>query len=284
MTRFELKSRPYDLAALQRQIAKETDAEKWCTEPGVYHVDGRPAIIYGRLPTHSSDRTLWAVSSIPFTQEKRTVAGGNIKSGVRIATSKKDGLGKSCIFGFRPPIAYNPFGAIPGPTALTKSYPAQYEELCRLGRSLQEEYRAGAPGEFARHEAMLRDVIPEYIIPGTIFTSGIVNQNNALKYHFDKGNFEGVMSCMAVFRSLTGGGHLVIPELGAGFTLDDHSYLLFDGQRYLHGVTPIHRMNKRSYRYSVVFYSLRAMARCETQEKELRAARLKRVEIERRRI
>ncbi len=283
MMRFDLSRREYDRAALERRAAQDSDVTQWCLEPGVYHVDGAPAIIYG-LFTKRYDRMLWATSRLPFFQEKRTVAGGNIKSGVRISTSKKDGLGKSTIFGFRPPIAYTPSGMLPGPCALQRSHPAEHGIICDFGELMTELYREFAPECAARHSKLLEDVLPEYVIPGTVFTSGIVNQHNALKYHFDKGNFEGVMSCMAVFRQMTSGGSLVIPELGAGFPLEDHSFLLVDGQRYMHGVTPIKRMNRTAYRYSVVYYALRAMARCETAGAELERVRRKRVDIERRRL
>lgn len=156
--------------------------------------------------------------------------------------------------------------------------------MCDFGRKMTGIYRAMAPERSARHAKLLEEVLPDYVIPGTLFTSGIVNRNNPLNYHFDKGNFDGVMSCMAVFRRLIKGGDLVVPELGVGFRLEDHTYLLFDGQRYLHGVTPIRRMNSTSYRYSVVYYSLRSMARCESPEAEMKKARKKRVGIERRRV
>jgi hypothetical protein len=282
MTRFELSSRPYD-KGMERRAASEQDAERWYDEPGVYCVNGEPAIIYGRLPG-PQERLLWAVKSLHFNQEKRTVSGGKINSGVRIAYSKKDGLGKSRIFGFRPPIHYNPIGAVPGPTSLMVSHPAHHEIICDLGRQLDSLYQQTAPDVYAEHRRKLETVLPEYVIPGTAFTSGIVNQDNPLKYHFDKGNFDDALSCMAVFRNMMDGGHLVIPELGAGFRIHDHSFFLFDGQRYLHGVTPIRRLNKNAYRYSVVYYALRAMSNCRSAQDELKKVRKNRVDIERRRL
>jgi hypothetical protein len=111
-----------------------------------------------------------------------------------------------------------------------------------------------------------------------------VNKNNALNYHFDGGNFEGVMSCMVVLRKNLEGGFLSVPEIDARFLLEDRSYFLFDGQKLLHGVTPIKRLNRNAYRYSIVYYAIRNMMKCGTLKQELDHARKGRMEIEKKRI
>jgi hypothetical protein len=42
-----------------------------------------------------------------------------------------------------------------------------------------------------RHERLAKAVRPEWHLEGTAFTSGIVNRDSALPYHFDTGNFKG---------------------------------------------------------------------------------------------
>lgn len=136
---------------------------------------------------------------------------------------------------------------------------------------------------YQRHAQMTDQVLPEYKIGSSVFTSGIVNKNNPLKYHFDKGNFKDVWSNMLVFKHKVQGGHLSVPEFDLGFELKDNSLLMFDGQNLLHGVTPIKMYAPDSHRYSVVYYALREMWKCEPLEDELTRFRRLRTERERRR-
>jgi len=115
----------------------------------------------------------------------------------------------------------------------------------------------------------------------SIFTSGIVNENNPLKYHFDTGNFKDVFSCMVVFKNGVENGFLSLPEYDVGFQLPNNSIFLFDGQGILHGVTPITRQTPESYRYSVVYYSLKRMWQCLEIDEELARIRKKKTSRER---
>jgi hypothetical protein len=280
--RVELTRCRVDEDALLRKRARQEDVPVVFSEPGVYCLDGEPAIIYGRLGGRY-DAMRWAVTSIRYQTEVRTEPGGALQNQRRRKKQAASFGGGSRIFGFRPPIAYNPQGSIPALASLSRWFPQQHAVICEFGQLLAGIYREFAPETFERHAKAISGIRSEYLIPGTPFTSGIVNQNNPLGYHYDRGNFEGVMSCMVVFRDLVEGGTLNVPALGAGFSLDDGAFLLFDGQRWLHGVTPIKRLTSKAYRYSVVYYALRAMERCGSAEEELRKARRARVGVERRR-
>lgn len=117
----------------------------------------------------------------------------------------------------------------------------------------------------------------------SVFTSGIVNKNNPLPYHYDTGNFDQAWSAMFVFKSPGySGGRLHVPEYDCAFELPDHSVLMFDGQDLVHGVTPV--VNEGgAYRYSVVYYSLRMMWQCLTIPEEVEHAALAKTLREQRR-
>lgn len=278
MKQFELSSVTIDPKDFLRRSALETDTTEVFSEPGVYLLNGKPAIIYGRLDG-KYEKMLWALKSLGLSQETRSAKGGHIRS---LSKDRSKGLGESRIIGFRPRV---PFGAnFCSVASSVLEYPSQSKIIFEFAQLLNNIYGAYAPEVAAKHSEQLGAISADWIIPGTRFTSGIVNRNNPLKYHFDRGNFEGVMSAMVVFRQLTEGGYLSIPRFGARWLLEDHTFFLFDGQSHLHGVTPIKKVNKHGYRYSVVFYALRAMGKCGTLEEELQRARVEKRGRERRRI
>jgi hypothetical protein len=117
-----------------------------------------------------------------------------------------------------------------------------------------------------------RIVLDDWKIGDTPFTSGIINKNNQLPYHFDAGNVKNVWSNMVVFKKDVTGGCLACPELGITFELKDNSVLMFDGQNILHGVTPFNKTSPNGYRYSIVYYSLLPMWNCLPPKEEIKQA------------
>lgn len=103
------------------------------------------------------------------------------------------------------------------------------------------------------------------------YTSGIINFNNQLPYHFDAGNVPGRWSAMLTFKRGCEGGDLVLPEINAGIRLADSSLLFFDGQRFLHGVTPF-KLEEKGHRVTVVFYTMKQIWKCLPPTEELERA------------
>ncbi len=135
--------------------------------------------------------------------------------------------------------------------------------LCAYAAKAVGVYQASGPEILERHMAKVGEKVrEEFVIPGTPFTSGIVNKNNPLMYHFDGGNDHDVWSAMFCLRDKTEGGRLALPEFGLKFAIANNSLLMFDGQKLLHGVTPILAGGKGAYRFTVVYYSRREMWNC----------------------
>lgn len=275
MTRFELRQNKIENKALIRTRPSESDTQTVYDQTGIYCLDGHPVIIYGKLSERYDD-LVWAVKTMGFQKESRSTGGGHL------GDRNREKLGQSRIFGFRPRI---PFGAnYCSIASAAQTHPPQHKIITDFGKLLNRIYETCAPEVAARHTELLKHVSPDWVLPETRFTSGIVNQNNPLKYHFDRGNLEKVMSCMVVLSNMVDGGYLSIPEFGARWHLDDHTYFLFDGQSHLHGVTPIKKQNKQSYRYSIVYYALRAMGVCGTLEAELSRCRKEKMRREKNRV
>lgn len=151
--------------------------------------------------------------------------------------------------------------------------PGAEAALCRAAQVVARFYRAYHPALYAWHYAWVRtNVLPMYRLPGSPFTSGVVNRST-LPFHHDGGNLPGGWSGMLVFRYNVSGGELVIPELDLAVALPDHSLLLFDGAALVHGVVPVTPTGADSFRRSVVYYSRRAMWECAPPDRELERIR-----------
>lgn len=145
-----------------------------------------------------------------------------------------------------------------------------------LGKTLREILP-----EIHEHDSeVLEQVLPEWrMTEDALWTSGVINQSSQLPYHRDRANFE-TWSAMPVLRRGMSGGHLHIPEYGITVNCRDGWVILFNGYRFVHGVTPMQQKTKDGYRYSIVFYALRGMKDCHTYAVEVGEARRKRTERE----
>jgi len=149
-----------------------------------------------------------------------------------------------------------------GPASLARDDTQAHRALSSAALVVAAAYGKYNPTLASRHERLAKAVRPEWHLEGTAFTSGIVNRDSALPYHFDTGNFKGVWSGMLGFRRDVTGGYLAVPEYDLGFEIADRSLLMFDGQGLLHGVTPFAKTSPQGYRFTVVYYSLDQMWRC----------------------
>jgi hypothetical protein len=188
-----------------------------------------------------------------------------------ISSYRTDGLlSYSCTFGFAPRVALRRDFCGCADSAIRT--PKEHAVLIDYGRASARLYEKHLPAQFASQLAMLEEkVLPFWREPGVHFTSGIANNKNILAYHRDAGNFPDALSSMYTITRDMGreSGMLVIPEYSAALAFSGFELLIFNGAKYMHGVTPIHSLNANALRYSVVYYPLKAMAVCGTPEEEL---------------
>lgn len=100
-------------------------------------------------------------------------------------------------------------------------------------------------------------------IPGTCWTSGILNNTTSHPYHRDSGNVKGSWSAMLGARRWCDGGLLHLAEFDVWLPIEHGSLTLFDGQATMHGVSPLERHSPRAYRYTAVYYAKRGLAPCD---------------------
>lgn len=166
-------------------------------------------------------------------------------------------------------------------TSFAKEQPREQAVLDAWAVKLLGMLRELDPSVAEHDEATMREVLPEWRMAGTTWTSGVVNQNSQLPYHRDGFNFP-TWSAMPVLRRGVDGGHLHLPEYDLTVACRDGWGVFFCGQQLVHGVTPMRRVKDDGYRFSVVYYALRGMKDCHTYAEETAHARRKRTEREKR--
>lgn len=266
MKRIEVTKKSLDLKEWVRRSAVETDFSTLIKEDAAIFIDGKLRVIYKKL-AFDQNEIVKALQTIKFQETTRT-------SGL-VTTSR--------IFGYMPRIVQrSDYCRI---ASLAKDFPKEHDIVCRYAKMTCELYQKEDPDMYKIHEYEARTKVrPQYIIPGTPFTSGIINKNNPLKYHFDSGNFKSVYSNMLAFKHNVTGGYLSLPEYDIGLEIADNSVLIFDGQGILHGVTPFKLTAPDGYRYTIVYYSLQQMWKCLPLDEELIRIRNKKTERELKRM
>jgi hypothetical protein len=206
---------------------------------------------------------------------RRAVRGVDIRETYRAASGRRNA---SRVFGWSPRRPVQRREAC-NSTSFAKEQPTEQAVLDAWAVRLLDQLRTLDPAITDRDEATMREVLPEWRMAGTTWTSGVVNQNSQLPYHRDGFNFP-TWSAMPVLRRGVAGGHLHLPEYDLTVACRDGWGVFFCGQQLVHGVTPMRRTAPDGYRYSVVYYALRGMKDCATYAEETAHARRKRTERE----
>ena len=245
-----------------KRSAKSSDFSKLITDPTLLKENDEIIGVYGVLKD-PPEELLRAILNTHIGKNKRT-------AGLRT---------QSRIFGYMPREVIRKDYC--SSTSLAFEQPEEHATICNFATKLVEYYKAYCPEVYTKHLAIVNGkVLKDWTIESTPFTSGIINKNNPLKYHFDKGNFANVYSNMVCLRKDTEGGYLSIPEYDIGIEIANNSILFFDGQKILHGVTPITYSTPKAYRFTLVYYSLKQMWNCEPINTEIARIRNRKTERE----
>lgn len=263
MNSIEIERKKINLKDFKRRRANTEDFNNLIKESTIIKINNEVEIVYIDNIEEDINKMYEAINSIKYNKSYRT-------NGL-ISTSR--------IFGYSPrnQTRNSPCRI----TNLAIEFPRQHSIVEKGAEIAKKYYELYNPKKAREHQELTENnILPEYRISNTMYTSGIINENNPLKYHFDSGNFSNTWSAMFGFRKNTEGGYLSLPELELGIEIKNNSLLLFDGQSILHGVTPIKMLNKDSKRYTIVYYSLKQMWNCKPLNEEVIYWKMRRNEIE----
>ena len=249
--RIDVSRRLIDLKAYKTRGAVESDYSELITEDCALYENGKLILLYVTAQ-ESLEHIRGACDRIEYFRAAR--------SGAMVSTSR--------VIGFEPRKALRKDFC--SAVSLAREFPAEHDLIMGGGKLIAQRYSELNPSLYCYHNSLSKkNLSEEYRVEGMPFTSGIVNKNNPLKYHFDAGNYNAVWSGMVTLKNGIEGGHLALPEFDLGIELKDSTFFMFDGQGILHGVTPIKRQSVDAMRYTIVYYSLKQMWKCETVTDEL---------------
>jgi hypothetical protein len=255
VTRKQLNTKEY-----KRRYAVEGDAETLIKEDTLLVEDGKPILLYKKIDWCDTTEMREACKQVKYTTDTRL--------------PKKDSQGittRSAIFGYRPRIPLRQDFC--SSTMMATNQPHEHQTITQFAEQLTNIYKEYFPIVYEAHMVKVQKIRPEWVIPNTLFTSGIINYNNTLQYHHDSGNFKGVLSNMVAFRDGVIGGRLVLPEYNIKLEIADNTITIFDGQSIVHGVTPIKSYQEKAYRFTAVYYSLENMWNCDGIKDEVERIR-----------
>jgi hypothetical protein len=153
--------------------------------------------------------------------------------------------------------------------------------LQRIGELMAEN----APDRYAAQARQAKETSPEWVIPGTPFTTVTVNNTYPTGVHQDKGDLDEGFSTLVTFRKGDyQGGWLCFPEYRIGVEMQDCDLLLMDAHAW-HGNTQFvpeperdmtgHLMGDPGFeRISIVSYFRTNMTKCGSAEDEAERARV----------
>jgi hypothetical protein len=165
-------------------------------------------------------------------------------------------------FGYQPPVPMRRrYGC--SRSQFNSEYPEAMDQITQFCRVAEHVFRTHASEVHDHTARKVRDVIPPaWLIAGTPWSSGIINNTAALPYHKDQANVTTSWSAMLVCRRHMEGGMLHLADYDTYFAVPHGSITIFDGQSVVHGVTGLRVVHPGGFRYSLVTYAKVGMRKC----------------------
>lgn len=158
-------------------------------------------------------------------------------------------------------------------TEFTRDNLPGWRRVLPLVRSADRVFRENCPDRYAAQMRAVRRTPPEWVIPGTSFSTITVNKNYATAVHKDAGDYRPGFGVLTVVRyGAFTGGLLVFPKFRVAVDIQTADVLLADVHQW-HGNTPLRRGRGFFSRLSVVMYFREKMTDCLPPAAELEWAK-----------
>ena len=236
--------------------------------------DGSPLAVYlpGVLRHHRD-------TVVPILRRLKSEAGASINrgraSGYQRLASRPGQRSKT------PPLRSYTIGAVDPMgqmrycryTTWTAAHRDDFAALTPMLVDVAGHFQRRVPDRFATQMIQAARTRPEWVIPGTPFTTLTVNLTYPTGVHTDKGDLEQGFSTISCFRSGSyDGGRLVFPRFRVAVDLQDGDLILMDAHEY-HGNTRLTN-EVDAERITVVAYYRTKMCACGSGADEAAKAHL----------
>lgn len=156
--------------------------------------------------------------------------------------------------------------------AWTRDHPDEMATLAPVFQRIDECYREHLPKLYAVQAEYARKTHPDWVIPGTVFTTITVNNTYPTGVHQDSGDLAAASSTLfCIRRGNYTGGRLVLAEYRLAVDMQDNDLVLFDAHAW-HGNTRITPLSDDAERITVVSYYRERLVDCGSSQEELRKA------------
>lgn len=158
-------------------------------------------------------------------------------------------------------------------TAFNIQHGDRFEAALPFIQQVSEQFRLLMPGRWAAQKAEVDNISPDFVIPGTVFTTITVNKNWQTAVHQDAGDLQAGFGVLTALRAGSfDGGYFCLPQYRVAVDMQSTDVMLADVHKW-HGNTPIVGRSARHERVSCVFYVRERMKDCGSAAEELRRAK-----------
>lgn len=245
----------------------------------VFMPDGRPLCVYlpGAMQGAATEEHYEILHSLrkEVVTFNRGLASGSER--VRVGTTKRKyamGVSSGILGSFDPSGTFK-FCRL---TAWTGRNLPQWQALQPVLQRVARELEHHVPDRYEAQMEEIRQTHPDWVVPGTPFTTVTVNNTYPTGVHTDKGDLDkGFSTIFTMRRGSYSGGVFVFPEYRVAVDLKDGDLILMDAHQW-HGNTPItcacgERLTTAcgtcgAERISVVSYMRANMVRCGSEAQE----------------
>lgn len=279
--------RKEDLEPKIGKVLGPTDYSAVVTGPvKVLKPNGQPLLVYlpGVLKDVAQDPEIYGVlhSLRNIKSNNRGLSSGTVRikaSGTRSYAADTP----SVIIGAVDPLGQQRYCRL---TAWTGQHLPEWQKIRPLLQAVARQFERHLPDRYANQMAYVKRTPPEWVVPGTPFTTVTVNNTYPTGTHTDKGDLdEGFSTIACLRRGEYTGGHLMFPEYRVAVDLKDGDLALIDPHEWHANQDIICRCGNRLFgmcetcgaeRISVVSYYRTRMAECGTAEEEVLRAEVQR--------
>jgi hypothetical protein len=248
----------------------------------VYRPDGQLLCVYlpGAMHGHVSEEQYAVLHSLRAeTTNNRGLASGTL--GTKVGEQKRTYFGhvSSNILGAFEPAGTFKFCRL---TAWTGRNLPQWELLRPVFQHVAGQLLKHVPDRYAAQMEEIDRTHPDWVVPGTPFTTITVNNTYPTGMHTDKGDLDkGFSTIFTLRRGSYTGGVFLFPEYRIAVDLQDGDLILMDAHQWHANTAIVCSCGERRTKYcqvcgaeriSVVSYMRTDMTRCGSEAEEIAKA------------